>query len=75
VPSRTSPGKLGGVAGAVGGFLGTFKLANDVNMYLDPSDPSLGPVGTKRTDSLGTVWIKIDEKTWVTQAYDDKYRA
>jgi hypothetical protein len=37
-------------------------------MIFYPSDPALGPVGTKRTDSAGAVWIKINEYTWVTEA-------
>jgi hypothetical protein len=35
----------------------------------DPGNPDLGPVGTRRTDSVGTVWIKTGEKEWVTAAY------
>ena len=65
-------GKLGGAASAVGGFLAALKFAEDLKMHTNPSDPTLGPVGTRRTDSIGTVWIKIDEKTWVTEAYFDK---
>ncbi len=62
-------GKAGTVLGVVGGVLSVRTLANDLMMHTDPANPRLGPVGTQRTDSMGTVWIKIDEKTWVTPGY------
>ena len=62
-------GKAGSVAGVIFHLLVVDKLAGDIEMHLDPGSPALGPVGTKRTDSFGTVWIKISEKEWVTEAY------
>ena len=62
-------GKAGTVVGIVGGILSTWKFADDLKMHMDPANPDLGPVGTQRTDSIGTVWIKIDTKTWVTPGY------
>ena len=65
-------GKLSGPAAVVGGGLSAKKFAEDLEMHLNPSNPALGPVGTRRTDSQGTVWIKTTPDTWVTQAYYDK---
>lgn len=62
-------GKGGTVLGVWGGILSVRTLADDLKMHMDPGNPDLGPVGTQRTDSLGTVWIKTGEKTWVTPAY------
>ena len=60
-------GKAGSIVGFVGGILSVKKLGEDIQMHIDPSNPALGPVGTRRTDSVGTVWIKIDSRTWVTE--------
>jgi hypothetical protein len=62
-------GKAGSVASVVGGILSIKKLGDDFKMFFNPGSPALGSVGTTREDSLGTVWIKVDEKTWVTEAY------
>jgi RHS repeat-associated protein len=70
------PGALENFAGKVGSITGVFfhllavkTLADDLKMLHDPGNPDLGPVGTRRTDSVGTVWIKTGEKEWVTAAY------
>jgi hypothetical protein len=65
-------GKLAGPGAVAGGWLSAKRFAEDLEMHLHPSSPKLGPVGTHRTDSLGTVWIKTSPDTWVTQAYYDK---
>jgi hypothetical protein len=39
----------------------------DIEMYHDPGSPALGPVKTKRTDSVGTIWIKTSESRWVVE--------
>jgi RHS repeat-associated protein len=65
-------GKAGSLWGVVGGLLSVKKLAEDFEMGMNPSNPKLGPVGTRRTDSIGRVWIKIDEHTWVTESFHDK---
>jgi hypothetical protein len=77
-PKGAGPGALEGFAGKIGSITGVFfhvlavdTLAKDIEMHHDPGSPRLGPVGTRRTDSIGTVWIKISEKEWVTQAYLD----
>jgi hypothetical protein len=62
-------GKFGVVAGVFGGILAVKTLAEDFVMLTHPGDPSLGPVGTHRVDSMGTVWIKITESDWVTEDY------
>ena len=65
-------GKLAGPAAVVDGVRSAKRLSEDFQMHNNPSSPRLGPVGTRRTDSLGTVWIKIAPDEWVTQAYYDK---
>jgi RHS repeat-associated protein len=76
IEPKGGPGALEVVAGKLGSLVGVFfhslavkTLAEDFEMMDDPGSPALGPVGTKRTDSVGTVWIKITEKEWVTEDY------
>jgi len=78
-PTIAGPSAIENFAGKVGSITGVFfhilavnTLAKDHEMIVDPGSPALGPVGTKRTDSVGTVWIKIGEAEWVNQAYYDK---
>jgi RHS repeat-associated protein len=78
-PTAAGPSALEGFAGKIGSITGVFfhilavdTLAKDIEMLHDPGSPALGPVGTRRTDSTGTVWIKTADKEWVTQATYDK---
>lgn len=75
---KPGPGVLESVAGKLGSLVGSFftllaaiTLAEDFEMENDPGSPALGPVGTKRTDSVGTVWVKISEDKWATE---DSYK-
>ena len=70
--SRVGPSFLEGLAGSLGSKAGVIlhlkavdTLADDIEMIHDPGSPRLGPVGTKRTDSLGDVWIKTGEANWI----------
>jgi hypothetical protein len=42
------------------------KIARDIDFFLH-GDPH-APVGAQRVDSMGRVWTKVDESTWVTGA-------
>lgn len=75
-PKVAGPGTLARFAGKVGSIGGVFfhilaihELAKDVEMIMHPANPALGPVGTRRTDSVGRVWIKTAEDEWVTEGY------
>jgi RHS repeat-associated protein len=60
-------GKIGSVAGAFFHILAIDTLMKDIEMYHDPGSPALGPVKPKRTDSVGTIWIKTSESRWVVE--------
>ena len=58
--------------GVAGGVLFTIKpayqLGQDIEMMLFPNTNSLGPVGARRTDSVGRGWIRLNKEGWVDEA-------